>query len=440
MDALFTSLVRGAVLRRRVLDLIAEAAARAETNRIDLHVMTFAFTDEEVARTLADVAAHHPSMTVRVIADWSQRIADQGQQLERLAQAALQNLQIRYKKDQPYVWDPTAGHMRWSYHASRGLLHHKTLGVLVDGRPWRLICGSFNWTAHAARSYENLLIVTDDDPGSRELMSRVELEFEALWSDGRATLSPREAHQHYQAIVDEYRRDAKKESSEIVGLSLGAGEMLTTMARECYPPLSDDAEENVLSASPSDAIPRVATAFSSRRPDEDHGQSGYADLNRLRRFFIHKPSGRTKRVPLTLTTLALDTIFRSGPGDTLKVAMYGLSMRVAEYGALLDAARRGVRVFVLLDREIGEKAVASFTMITQVERLPIEVRTVRRMMHQKYVIHPESATVLTGTANMTTDATARHSEQRIVIRGCRALADQFSVDFETIWARLSGSS
>ena len=34
------------------------------------------------------------------------------------------------------------------------------------------------------KSYENLLVLTADNPGSRALMSRVELEFEALWSDG----------------------------------------------------------------------------------------------------------------------------------------------------------------------------------------------------------------------------------------------------------------
>src|SRR5580658_3351769 len=207
MEALFTSLDGGDALRRRILELIDEASALAVSHRIDLHVMTFAFTDQGIGNALADAAIQRPLLRIRILADWSQRIRARGQQVGRLAALNLPNLQVRYSNDQPYVWDATVGHMRWSYHASHGLLHHKTLGVLVNGRPWRLICGSFNWTATAVRSYENLLVLTSEHPESRLLMARMELEFEALWSDGRATLSPQEAHQHYRAIVDEFSRD-----------------------------------------------------------------------------------------------------------------------------------------------------------------------------------------------------------------------------------------
>ncbi len=144
-----------------------------------------------------------------------------------------------------------------------------------------------------------------------------------------------------------------------------------------------------------------------------------------------------KRAPLTLTTLALQTIFRARTGDTLKVAMFGLSPRVPEYGALLDAARRGVRVSILLDGRVNAGTALRLLFAQCSEHLPIEVRAGCRMMHQKYVIHPESASVLTGTANMTTDASARHSEQRILIRGFTSIVEEFSADFDTIWKRLS---
>jgi len=344
---------------------------------------------------------------------------------------------VRYKSDQPYLWDAEAGHMRWSYHASRGLLHHKTLGVLVDGRPWQLVCGSFNWTAKAARSFENLLVVTADQQGSRELMSRVELEFAALWSDGRATLSPEEADLHYQAIVDEYRRDPNVPPAAVKGLVRGQGDPLQILDPELGRTECERAHAEDCSEPHRSGIPEIAIAFSSRRPDEDAGQRGYAEGNRTQRFLLRKPSARVKRVPLTLTNLALDTIFRAAPGDTLKIAMFGLSSRVPEFGALLDAARRGVRLYVLLDGIAGANVIPRFAIARYLEGLPIEVRTVSRMMHQKYVVHPESATVLTGTANMTTDASSRHSEQRILIRGCPALAGQFCADFDEIWSRVS---
>jgi hypothetical protein len=68
----------------------------------------------------------------QVIADWSQGAAGAGRQVGGLARLGLANLIVRFKKDQPYVWDPAAGRMSWSYGASRGLLHHKTLAVLVE--------------------------------------------------------------------------------------------------------------------------------------------------------------------------------------------------------------------------------------------------------------------------------------------------------------------
>ena len=142
-------------------------------------------------------------------------------------------------------------------------------------------------------------------------------------------------------------------------------------------------------------------------------------------------------VPLTITSLALETIFRSTTGDTLKIAMYGMSARVPEYGALLDAARRGVHVFVLLDRVVGSDVASRLKAAAQRERLPIEIRVAGKMMHQKYLIHAETATVVTGTANMSTDASSRHSEHRIRINGCAKLAEQFSADFGEIWSRLS---
>ena len=114
---------------------------------------------------------------------------------------------MRYKKDQPYVWDAELTPMNWSYQASRGLLHHKTLAVLVDGRPHALLCGSFNWSKRSAKGYENLVVFTRDDTAAIPVMTAVERDFEALWSDGAATLSPDEVRMHFAAIFAEYRNN-----------------------------------------------------------------------------------------------------------------------------------------------------------------------------------------------------------------------------------------
>lgn len=433
MEALFTSLVGGGQLRRRIHELIVEATSLADSKKIDLHVMMFAFTDAEAAFLLAEAAALHPSMTIRLIADWSQRSLARGQQVGHLERLNLPNLRVRYKKDQPYFWDAEQSKVHWSYRVSRGLLHHKTLGILVDGRPWRLVCGSFNWTATAARSYENLLIVTPDGPGSRLLMARIELEFEAMWSDSRVTLSPEEAHLHYRAIVDEFSRDSRVAPESVVGIGDSEGEHLHILDTEdCL------SERHNIHANDRDD-PSVAIAFSSHCPGELRGACGHANCNRMQRFILYTPYRKSKSVPLTLTNLALDTIFRAAPGETIKIAMYALSRRVPEYGALINAARRGVRLFVLLDGTVGVEVAAALKQVCQLQDLPIQVRITRKMMHQKYIVNPEAATVLTGTANMSTDASTRHSEHRIRISGDRGLSALFCSDFDTIWSRLSAN-
>jgi phosphatidylserine/phosphatidylglycerophosphate/cardiolipin synthase-like enzyme len=436
MEALFTSLDGGDALRRRILELIDEASALAVSHRIDLHVMTFAFTDQGIGNALADAAIQRPLLRIRILADWSQRIRARGQQVGRLAALNLPNLQVRYSNDQPYVWDATVGHMRWSYHASHGLLHHKTLGVLVEGRPWRLICGSFNWTAAAARNYENLLILTNDQPGSHQIMTRVELEFEALWSDGRFSLSPYEAHLHYQAILKEYGGNPSLSPTAIGGFVEGVGDNLQALDPERYP---DRAGESLLfDETSSSADPKMTIAFSCRGPERGSGRRGCAARNRQQHLLIRAPSGKIRSVPLTITNLAIETISRAAPGDTLKVAMYGMSARVPEYGALLAAARRGVRVFLLLDRLAAAHVASRLLAAGPRGSPPIEVRRAGRMMHQKYIIHAETATVVTGTANMSTDSSSRHFEHRIRIGGCGKLAEQFCADFDKIWTRLLG--
>jgi phosphatidylserine/phosphatidylglycerophosphate/cardiolipin synthase-like enzyme len=433
MEALFSSLAGGDSLRGRILDLISEAATLPASDRVEIHIMTFAFTDAEIADALAAAAARRRSITIRILADWSQRTWSRGQQVGRLAALSLPNLQVRYTNDQPYVWDPAAAHMRWSYHASHGLLHHKTLTVLVDGRPWRLICGSFNWTANAARSYENLVIFTADRPESHKLISRIELEFEALWSDASATLSPSDAHVHYLAILEEYLGNPTLQPASIVGLTAGQEELLQALDPNCYP---SKCGTRSLSWPLCGSDISVEIAFSSGPKKRARGRGGHAESNRAQRLFLCGSSGRTRCVPLTITTLALDTIVHAAPGDTLKIAMYGLSPRVPEYGALLNAARCGVRLQILLDRGTGSEVAARLAEAQRREALPIEVRTVGRMMHQKYLVNTRTGAVLTGTANMSTDAAGRHFEHRFRVRGYPQLAEQFIADFDAIWFRL----
>ena len=439
MEALFTSLDGGDAIRQAIVQQIQDGAELARSEQIDIHIMTFAFTDSTIAEALADAAVHRPNLRIRLLADWSQRVRVRGQQVGRLADLALSNFEIRYSMDQPYVWDAAANHMRWSYHASHGLLHHRTLCILVNGRPWRLICGSSNWTKAASKNYDNVLLICDDNLASLRLMARLELEFEALWQDGRASLSVDEAKVHYESIQQQYLRDPTLPVTEITGLDHGAGTRINPLSEEFWFRARASHEQPLTGAVPEPDTPDLMIAFSGGRFDVHSIQAGYARPNRDQRFVIRTPAGKTRLAPLTIASLALDTIFRAAPGDTLNVAMYGMSVRVPEYGALLAAARRGVHVFVLLDRSTSSDVVSRLNAVAHYETLPIQIRSCGKMMHQKYVVHREANTVVTGTANMSTDASLRHAEHRIRIRGCPKITGRFCADFGQIWARVAES-
>jgi phosphatidylserine/phosphatidylglycerophosphate/cardiolipin synthase-like enzyme len=426
VEALFTSQVGGAGLRDRILSVIRYAATVAGARHVDVHIMTFSFTDAQIATLLVQAASDHPNLSIRLIADWNQGAEGSGRKVRALAALGLPNLEVRYKKDQPYVWDAGASRMRWSYQASRGLLHHKTLAVLVDGRPHTLLAGSFNWSSRSAKAYENLVVLTADTAASVRVMTAVEREFEALWSDGTATVSPDEVRAHYAAILAEYQTDTACDAADVIGMARGAGAPINVL-RDVD--LSDDAVDS----------PHAQIAFSSRTPEQGDAAAGYAEANRRARFEMCKPSGKLKQVPVTLSTLALDTIARAQPGEHLLVAMFALSVRVPEYGELLAAARRGVRLLLVLDGHAGVRPLSQLAATAYGrEKLPIHLRaTGRKVMHQKYIVHPEGQTVLTGTANLSTDASYRHSEHRLLWRGDQRATDAFVADFETMWQRLA---
>jgi len=110
---------------------------------------------------------------------------------------------------------------------------------------------------------------------------------------------------------------------------------------------------------------------------------------------------------------------------------------VPEFGALIDAARRGVQVPFLLDGTIGKRTAAALAGFATRKGLPLSVQTTRRLMHQKYLCCADTGMVPSGNANMTEDATQRHSDHRILWRDAPKLAAAFAADFDTISARLA---
>lgn len=406
-----------------VLDLINMACELSrDTHGIDLHIVQFSVTNKEIVDLLIKAALHSNIRSIKIIADWCQGGPGSGRLIPSLEQLNLPNLLIRYKKDQPYIYDLATGSLKWSYKSSRGLLHHKLMILNVEGRPVMAAFGSYNWTARADKaSYENLVILHDSLDATKDVINRFEDEFRCLWASPEATLSGPEAVTLYSHILDQYALSPRRHPSTIQTKGIGAG-IDKIMAFEGYISTNCD---------PSSAC-RVA--FSYRGCDSGACRNGISDMNSSQSFLITKPAGRQKRIPLSLSALSLQVIHRAVHGDCLKIAMFAFSRRVSEYSAIIDAARRGVIILILTDKRTSRSLLQE---LDSIRSLPIKVRTGQMYMHQKYIIHPNSGTVAVGTANFTIDSSRRHSENRVIFDGQYAVAKRFEQDFDRIWDRLS---
>jgi hypothetical protein len=416
--AVFTSLHGGRAQQAAVLDLIERARTCAEAGvKVGLEVMCFAFTDPIIAGALVDLCRGYSGVTLRIIGDWSQSARGTPTVLDAMAEEGLRNLFVKFKLDAPYSRDDT-GRLRYGRAASLGMLHHKTLLIRLDGVPALMAMGSYNWTSRGRQAYENQ-IITDD----AVLLGAFAAEFAALWTDHRLTGATGRARNIMARLKAEAAAGSDLRDTRLLADVLGVA------GAEAAPALQP---RHLVEGS-------VIAAFSGSRPTGGMVTCGHAPANDRRAINLLRPAGTRRPAPLTLNTLALEAIRSVPDGARLQVAMYALSPRVPEFGALIEAARRGVRVDFVLDGAIGTRTATMIAGFAAVEGLPLRVQTTRRRMHQKYLCCAETGMVLTGTANMTEEATARHSDHRILWRDAPALAAAFAADFDTISTRLAPS-
>jgi len=418
--ALFSSLDTGETLAEGVRTVIRTLLDDPDP-RIDLQLMCFAFTDPAIAADLVALMRARPDVRVRVIADWNQSATKSASVLPAIAALDLPNFDLRYKIDLPYAWDRERRRLIYSYAHSKGMLHHKTLLLRRAGRPVLLVAGSFNWSGRGRNAYENVLILPESAQHAPVLRD-FDTEFTALWTDPRLTATPARA----RGIFDALRQAATD------GIELDDPEAL---ARALDLPVARLLDLPGGKRQPA-AGPAIV-AFSGGYALSARETAGHAPALDRRRLDLLRPDGNSRPAPLTLNTLTLQALRMIPAGATIKVAMYALSNRVPEFQGLIDAARRSCRVELLLDRKINKAGAERLRRMAQDLHLPITVHTSKRRMHQKYLVCPEIGLVLTGTANMTLDATLRHADHRILLTDAPDLAARFAEDFDTICARLA---
>ncbi|WP_200979216.1 phospholipase D-like domain-containing protein [Echinicola sp. 20G] len=401
-------------LQERVL-MELDAVLDWKEQHVQLDLMVFSFTDELIYRKLRELLLLCPRLEIRILADWGNISSDKDRKLLVLVEEGHPNLHVRLKYDFPYHWNEDSQKLEWDYKASYGFLHHKTLMVSVESEAKVMLAGSYNWTKKSNRSYENLLKITASSI-TDTLFDAFRNEFNAIWEGGGLSLTFFEAQEHVQMIEAANRKGYFPNPAKAIAARMVEDQFLGETRKRFIE---------------SDSL----VAFSGMNPFDQKVYPGFAFPNRTRKFLLKKDGGSEKEVPLDITTVSLDIIKRAIPQTVLKVAMFALSARVAEFNALLEAARRGVQVKVILDRGAGKTTADRLQEIASREHIPITVKMGKRMMHQKYIVDFTHQNVMTGTANMTIDAIGKHAEHRFLLKN-NPVAQSFSDNFDMMWERI----
>lgn len=183
--------LEGASVEASLIADLNASVARANGRPMDVNVLIFEFQSDAIEQALTDIAKQNPNVTIRVIADSGQASTTGGNALPSLLKQNLPNVQVKFKKDFPYVWSSSQGRPLYNHGATQGLNHHKGLVTFIDGKPDTLVTGSFNWSATAdTKNYEDLTTFNNMDSASGRAIAQFGEEFAGYWNDPNAALSP----------------------------------------------------------------------------------------------------------------------------------------------------------------------------------------------------------------------------------------------------------
>jgi hypothetical protein len=413
---------------REIILRMIEAAASIKVPsscKVDVHVMVFSFTDSLIFSALKQISSsesQNSNVCVRILTDWCQG----GPGSKRLLtehESRPGRLEIKYKLDYPYYFCETTNSLIWSYKHSKGLLHHKMLSININGIPIAMISGSYNWTTRAREaSYENIVLISCLTSSQLYAMYNYEREFRQYWSQVDASVTKEQCKEIYYAL-GEYLKG--KVSSYEVTSAVNNDQQCFILPVHLQTELGKNEDTN--------SKCRLAFSYTSCTLNGiGKSHNGICPINQAQRFPLTKPSMRTKNVPLTLSMLSLDLINRSRRGHVVLIAMFGFSSRIAEYDAILNAVKRGVSAFILVDRRASRSFVAKHR-VKQIDGVSIKFSA--KYMHQKYIVCPQLKSLAVGTANLTSDSLYRHSESRFLFNDEPRLVDEFVKDFNRIWAK-----
>lgn len=533
VSSLFT--FQGGSVKEKMIAELNASVARANGRPMELNMLIFEFQSDSLEKALLDIAKKNPNVTIRIIGDSGQATDSGGNALPSILKAKLPNVEVKYKKDFPYVFSSTLGRPTYNHGATQGLNHHKGFVSIIDGKPDLLSTGSFNWSDTAdTKNYENLVVMKNTDSSSRRGIEQFNDEFAGFWNDPQATLSPNnfanfksakwnemlvannrppiasrpradDSYAPYtprldrSADVNGFRPSDVARLKELAGATLARAITAERKAGGRFTSV-EDLQERVPGAAALSAEALAALHFGSGLVSlntasfeeldavgfskksardivtfrEQHGD--FDSLEQLKglgvpastlskvkaslsttdveAFFNSRPfgapqggtgygsgatrttaamgaNGQVTTTAANVTVGATDLFNRAGPGQTIDVAMYGMSVGAPEYNALVAAAKRGANVRVVLNDDYTAPTVAALKALA-IQGFPVDVRVQKaRTMHEKFGVVGDD--VFFGSANFSSSSSTKHSENRVTIKNEPGTAKAFQARFDELW-------
>ena len=150
-------------------------------------------------------------------------------------------------------------------------------------------------------------------------------------------------------------------------------------------------------------------------------------LHAIGRWFHHEPVIAAYFSPKGGCTAALVNELASARREVLVQAYSFSSPEIAN--ALIAAAKRRVRVVILLDRS---NEAESYSQLSDLEKhgLKVLIDSSHAIAHNKLVVI-DSRTVITGSFNFTRQAEHENAENMLILRDHRELATRYRANFQS---------
>ena len=140
------------------------------------------------------------------------------------------------------------------------------------------------------------------------------------------------------------------------------------------------------------------------------------------------PSVEVAFSPGRAQNLVVDTI--RGASTSIQVAAYVFTSKPVAT-ALRDAARRSVKVAVVVDAKTASKGYSAARFLAN-QGIPVRTNARYAIQHNKFMV-VDGAIVQTGSFSYTASAADRNVENVLVVRDAPSVASAYATEWRRLW-------